>query len=154
MKEHDRDGEDQERSIREHFEQPAARAVVGTVARLAAAGTFEINLLTAYRKNRDHRHRAENRSGIKNGASGDPIAEQTGNDRGEDITGMIEGLIAAYPQIQSPPAHDSQSHASDGRREECAHHTHGDLRGKNSAKLWKKTIVSAPIPKSAVPSAS
>src|SRR5439155_14820203 len=49
----------------------------------------------------------------------------------EDITGMIEGLIAAYPQIQSPPTHDSQSHASHGRREECAHNTHGDLRGKN-----------------------
>jgi hypothetical protein len=50
MKEHDRDGEDQKRSVREQFEQPAAHAVVANVARLAAAGTFEINLLTAYKK--------------------------------------------------------------------------------------------------------
>src|SRR6266481_8839919 len=100
MKEHNRDREDQQGSIHEHFQKPAARAAALflIVAGLEAAGTVEINFLTADEKNRDYRHCAENRGGIKVGTSSEPIAEQAGSDRCEDITGVIERLVAANPQ--------------------------------------------------------
>src|SRR6266446_7381132 len=120
MKEHNRDREDQEGSIREHFQKPAARAAVlfVIVAGLAAAGTVEINLLAADKKNRDYRHCAENRGGIKDGTSREPIAEQTGSDRCEDIASVIERLVAANSQIESSQAHNSKRHAGHSGRKE------------------------------------
>src|SRR6266436_5217008 len=110
MKEHDRDREDQQGSIREHFQKPAARAaaLLLIVAGLEAAGTVEINLPAADEKNRDYRHCAENRGGIKDGTSREPVAEQTGSDRCEDVAGVIERLIAADPKIESSQAHDAE----------------------------------------------
>src|SRR6266481_6493993 len=107
MKEHNRDREDQEGSIREHFQKPAALAAVlfVIVAGLEAAGTVEINLRAADKKNGDYRHCAENCGGIKDGTSREPIAEQAGSDRGEDVARVIERLVAADPQIESSPAH-------------------------------------------------
>src|SRR5712675_2150227 len=113
MKEHNRDREDQEGSIHEHFQKPTALAAVlfVIVADLEAAGTVEINFFAADKKNRDYRHCAENRGGIKDGTSAQPIAEQAGSDRCEDITGVIERLVAAKPQIESSQAHDAKGHA-------------------------------------------
>src|SRR5258707_14432559 len=113
MKEHNRDREDQQGSIHEHFQKPAARAAALflIVADLEAAGTVEINLPAADEKNRDYRHCAENRGGIKDGTSREPIAEQTGSDRCEDVPGVIERLVAPDPQIESSQANDAKGHA-------------------------------------------
>src|SRR6266481_1929847 len=140
MKEHNRDREDQEGSIREHFQKPAAPAALlfVIVAGLAAAGTVEINLLAADKKNRDYRHCAENRGGIKDGTSADPVAEQAGSDRGEDIAGVIERLVAADPQIESSAAHDAKGHAGHGGREKRAYYAHDNLCADNSREAVEK----------------
>src|SRR5258707_12331558 len=128
MKEHNRDREDQEGSIREHFQKPAARAAVlfVIVAGLAAAGTVEINLLAADKKNRDYRHCAENRGGIKDGTSREPIAKQAGSDRCEDIASMIEGLVAADPQIEPWQAHDAKGQTGHGGPQKVDDHAHNE----------------------------
>src|SRR6266403_1818394 len=140
MKEHNRDREDQEESIHEHFQKPAALAAVLFViaADLEAAGTVEINVFAADKKNRDYRHCAENRGGIKDGTSREPIAEQASSDRGKDIAGVIERLVAADPQIESSQANDAKGHAGHGGRKKCADHAHDNLCADNAREAVEK----------------